>query len=170
MAWSQLEIATDSALAGLLLVHGVSRETSDLIGLNLGIKEKATIIACLAHAVHESAPSNWLDGLLKSLNRISNELRTQRNRLMHDTWAVSHDGPITRTVRTPLKVSRPQSRTFSIDMPSIDNEPQIAMSQFVKDCLSAGKELLSHTDQILTVAREAPLVGFVSQFLRPKKA
>lgn len=166
MAWSQVEISTDTALTSLLYLNGTSMASCKLIALNLGVREKCTIIACLAHEVHSS--QKWLDALLIALNTISHDLRNRRNRLLHDTWEVK-DQFVVRTTRTPLRVSRPQSRTFSIDIPGPQEDPYIEAHAFGADCQKAVLTLNNLMLSVLRDARKEPPEAAPEQSPRRRK-
>jgi hypothetical protein len=105
MLWGRLEELINVGVLRLLRVRRVRYE---LVG-HIDFREKIQIVKSVAFTL---APGTaWFDDIEKHLNFIDNELRPERNRMIHDLWWMQHKTH-TSMVRfgSSPKLKRPQSR------------------------------------------------------------
>jgi len=79
---------------------------SDSITHNVDIRAKLQMSKALGFIKKPSA--KWFGDLEKCLNIIDNDLRTKRNRMVHDSWIVSSDAVI--KMQKVAQIIKPQSR------------------------------------------------------------
>lgn len=154
IAWSQVEVCTDNAVKILLVRSGMSEEAGNLIVLNLGVREKCSIIGALGY--HHRLDDKWLSDVLAVINLIANDLRNQRNRMLHDVWSTGIGDVIQRQKRTSPRVTRPQARQFEIALPGSEVFSPDDVGNFEQACIAAISKLnelmlahLRHTEKML---------------------
>lgn len=80
--------------------------------LCMKLPERIALTKALAHAVAD--PTDYYPRLERALNVLDNELRTERNRFIHDSWHF-HGSEIVRLTEGP-KMVRPQAQRREISM------------------------------------------------------
>jgi hypothetical protein len=111
MSWSHLELDLTLLLHSLM---GVSDPTvnNTILGV-MGLREK---IQALHTIGFKRAPSRqWYDSLSKTLTMIDNDLRPERNRMIHDFWITDIDGDLQRSRLNP-RVVNVKSRTKAVQL------------------------------------------------------
>lgn len=124
---------TAQALGHLVMVYsGLERTVSSILGTllklsfpaghavlgNIELPKAITIIR--AYGFTRRPNEDWYARLEKVMNHVENDLRPERNRMIHATWAVAGTDMIRVSPR--VKVIRPQAgepRELSKDQPSI---------------------------------------------------
>ena len=86
LGWSHVETATDNSLRAMLHISGMALGATEMVVLNLAIREKCSVMLSLAFVYR--LDDDWFGELSGHLNAISNDLRNQRNRILHDTWSI----------------------------------------------------------------------------------
>ena len=152
MAWSHVEVSTDTAVRSLFFMSGLTDDAAEMIALNLGLREKCSIIASLAYLHRPN--DRWLSNVLSVANTISNDLRNQRNRILHDTWTIEGTGQLHRKRRSALRVGRPQSREFELVIPSAEPADTTDIHLFAKQAGDAVIELNDLMAAMLDVRRQ----------------
>ena len=109
-AWSNAELVIDLALVPYLGLNepGAKREA---VLHNIPFRDKIAMLAALAFIHKPEDPSEY-EGLKAFLDRLDNELRAERNRLMHDVW-LNDPGEIRRWARK-TKSKRTQARQMAL--------------------------------------------------------
>jgi hypothetical protein len=104
--WGRLE---ESINDGVIKLSGVRRALRyELVG-HVDFREKLQIIKSLAFA--HAAHTVWFDALEKHINLIDNELRPERNRMIHDLWWLNTEaGEFMFRIGFAPKLKRPQAR------------------------------------------------------------
>ena len=106
MQWTLLEMFLNELMRNLLSLD--PGKESESVTSNIDVRDKIQIV--LALAVLKKIDDKWFDELKAILDLVDNDLRSARNRYVHDLW--SPDGATNKLkkleFRTALK--RPQSR------------------------------------------------------------
>lgn len=95
-----------------LLLHTLARiddptVNNTLLGV-MGLREKIQALHTIGFK--RAIDKDWYEQLARTLNLIDNELRPERNRMIHDFWIDDLDGEL-RRMRLNPKVVNQQSRT-----------------------------------------------------------
>lgn len=121
-AWANLESSVNKAIETLIgCSNDVRRVLVDGMGASIG--PRCEIILKLASM--NPASKDWIDDLSWVINNIRDGVGPKRNRLVHDGWMISPDGPPTqRDERTKLhkeaayaatKIRKPQLAERQLD-------------------------------------------------------
>ena len=102
--WAHLEQVLNATLE--LLIPMQDREVSRCLTSNVDFRDKIQIAITLGYKRKQR--DDWFEYLQKHLNYIDGELRSERNRTIHDTWDWSGPEMIRRQYAT--KLGKPQSR------------------------------------------------------------
>lgn len=81
----------------------------------MGIRERIATAKAFASQTPTAAP-DFYARLEALLNRLDNELRTERNRYVHDLWMANEAGPGFVRLQQRTIVSRPQSRKLDLQI------------------------------------------------------
>ena|ERR1051325_2273963 len=111
MWWSSLEIDLDRSIMLLLQAEGLRPGGlhHEIVG-HIDFREKLQILRSVAFRIKPT--QKWFSDVDKLLNHIDNELRPERNRMIHDRWFYGHPiiaEPMVRRTASP-RLRRPQSR------------------------------------------------------------
>ena len=111
MSWSHLELDLTLLLHRLMRISDPTVNNT-ILGV-MGLREK---IQALHTIGFKRAPSpDWYASLSKVLNMIDNELRPERNRMIHDFWITDIDGDLQRSRLNP-RVVNTQSRAKAVQL------------------------------------------------------
>lgn len=139
IAWSYLERAVEHSLGILLGQCGMPFEESLVVATNVPLRDRVPLIATLAHRKYATRP--WFSQLIELTNRVNNELRNRRNRIMHDSWAEGDEGFLERRSSVKPKLVRPQARKYELVSPNFERVDYEDISAFITDCLTTANEL-----------------------------
>jgi hypothetical protein len=109
MQWSFMESAVSSFLRALL---NVDDNTARAVFGDLDIRDRIQIAKTLGFLRQQDI--SWYADLKEVLDLIDNELRTTRNRFIHDLWA--HGGNNMVRVSTAPKFTKPQARKLKLTL------------------------------------------------------
>lgn len=109
MAWADLETAIGILMVDLLEPAHVAAQMA--LMTNMDIRDR--IATTLPLALVSKPDDRWFSVLQSCLNRINNDIRNERNRMVHDSWVQLRDRTMAR-FRPNASVIRPQSRTLSL--------------------------------------------------------
>lgn len=87
-AWSGLELGLDKLIRGITAFP--NNDVADTFLINIDARDKTRIAAGLGFLRKPS--DEWFEILKWCLDQIDNDLRTRRNRFVHDLWHVSAQG------------------------------------------------------------------------------
>ena len=93
MIWNRLELAVAILLDDLLDIQ--HRDTVNILMGALDFRAKVQIAAPLAFSKKKSL--DWFERLQSELNSVDNDLRPERNRMVHDFWSGGGGLPVNRT-------------------------------------------------------------------------
>ncbi len=138
--WTRLEQITDTTLAVLLKLPMDSIE-AHCIMVEMDFRQK---LKSLKHIAFAKKPSEeWFANLEKLVNYIDNDLRSARNRYVHDIWTTISDGSEVQKTYQRVRLKRPQSHqpyTMSvIDHSTIDSKE---LTEGAKKIIESANEML----------------------------
>jgi len=146
IAWSYLEKSVDLLLGPLLAIHGLRTTLSvDLVLSNVKLREKASIAVSLA--CEAKIPRSTLERTITLMNTVQNQLRTNRNRLFHDSWSYT-DGIISRRKTTGSRIERPQARKVGLSIPAPNPAKLSDITQFTDTCLETGEMIIDLAEAV----------------------
>jgi hypothetical protein len=146
IGWGQLELTLNMLLSSLLFADppgnpptGDQVKISQCISANADIREK--IRMALAIGYLRRPDDVWFEKLKEVLDRIDNELRPERNRVIHDVWMVSISGSehdiIRRRIQTRVKRPQASQSTLETEQTTIVAADEIwALSDRIRDANS----------------------------------
>ena len=108
MAWSWLELTVDATLVTLLEPSDL--DSSAAVVYNMDQRDKCRAVLALGFIKKPS--DEWYSELKTLISEIDNDLRNERNRMVHDSWHHTPDGIFRLT--NYAKVSREQARQYAI--------------------------------------------------------
>jgi hypothetical protein len=108
--WAALEDELDSLLEVLIPLESENR-VKETVAWSIDFREKIRILGTVGFI--RKINDEWYARLEKELNRLDNELRTVRNRYIHDMWLGMTT--IVRRTRKP-RVVRPQARQLALEI------------------------------------------------------
>jgi len=108
MAWSWLELEIDTFL--IVLVTPDDYDIGAAIVYNMDFRDK--LRAALATGFIKKPSDDWYDELKSAINEIDNDLRKERNRMIHDSW--HHTGSDIFRLTNYAKVEHEQARKLVI--------------------------------------------------------
>jgi hypothetical protein len=85
---------------------------------NMGIRERIATAKAFASQAPTAEPG-FYSRLESLLNRLDNELRSERNRYVHDLWMLSDAGNGIERIQQRTIVTRPQSHQISLEIDTI---------------------------------------------------
>jgi hypothetical protein len=98
-------------------------QVSECVTSNTDLKRKLQIALSLGHLRRPS--DEWFEKMKHCLDDIDNRLRNDRNRLIHDVWAIHDPTPMRihrRTKITKPQASQPSKLSFDELIPVSDDE------------------------------------------------
>lgn len=104
--WSELELYVTLFLIDLLDIE--DKTSKNVIAGLLDFRAKLQTLLPMGFARKPS--DDWYAGLEKAVNHIDNDLRPERNRMIHDTWTGPEEGSSLR-MQLSARVVNAQSRT-----------------------------------------------------------
>lgn len=104
MLWGRLETAVTILLDMLMDIS--HRDTLNIILGVLDFRTKIQIAAPIAFS--KKGNSAWFQKLQNELNSIDNDLRPERNRMIHDFWYAGIDGEPARRLQLGARGQRPE--------------------------------------------------------------
>lgn len=117
--WAEIEFYMAELLHDLYIYHHASPITetgSNALGVilrTMEIRQTADAVRALALAVREDP--DFFEHAKSLMDEISGELRTTRNRLVHDDWVHNDQGGIVQT-QYVSSVKRPQARKWELQL------------------------------------------------------
>lgn len=108
MAWSWLEREVDSLL--LTLLHPADEKAAAAVIYNMDMRDK--LKAALAAGFSKKPSDEWYSELRSIITEIDNDLRLERNRMVHDSW--HHTGDEIFRLTTYVRVSYEQAKKLVI--------------------------------------------------------
>ncbi len=108
ITWNNLENSLNVALAVFSGLAG--QKTAAAILNNADMRDKWKMHDAVGILVKPS--DEWYDRLKEVINRSDNELRNERNRMVHDQWSEAQTEIIRRT--SMAKIVREQARQFAL--------------------------------------------------------
>lgn len=109
--WSRLELRLTMLLDDLLEIQ--DRTTLNILLGSLDMRTKVKILMPLAFSKKRS--DDWFERLQDELNRIDNELRSERNRMIHDFWTIDErGGPASRMQLAPRVVKDQKTQKLKL--------------------------------------------------------
>lgn len=110
--WAYLGEVLNATLELLIPMH--DRGFSLCLTSNIDFREKIQIAIALGHK--RKCSNAWFENLLEQLNYIDNELRPERNRMVHDNWDWAGPEIVRRQYATKLKrLQARQPHTLTIE-------------------------------------------------------
>jgi len=151
MAWGSLERDAGTLLLALIGTKFVYEITG-----NIDFREKLSIIKSIAF---ETTPSEeWFGNLDKIIIEIDQNLRPERNRMIHDLWIHHYDKtqPMVRFGLTP-KIRRPQARQRiqTRDILPISPEEIWALVLKIYHCISELRKLTTEFERAASSDKSA---------------
>ena len=113
--WSRIEHLVHDLclhLASCLSVdfdQSVTRVPLHIALTNMDLRQRIATAKALASQA-PTANATFYDRLERLMNRVDNELRNERNRYVHDLWAIGDDEKTIERFQQRTIVTRPQSR------------------------------------------------------------
>jgi len=114
MYWSELEMVIATLLAKLLTIEETVPKNIVIGALDF----RGKLFALLPIAFHRKPSEAWYESLEDTVNLIDNQLRPERNRIIHDYWIEfpGEDDPHRMQIRA--KVVKVQARTRQLELAS----------------------------------------------------
>lgn len=137
-AWTQAELLLDGALIVYVGLQEPGPQRDSIIN-NVPFRNKIRMIAALGH-IHRKSDEQYLE-LKERLDRLDNEHRPERNRMMHDAWLVSPD-QIYRWMRE-TKIVKPQARELALEtskkVPVSEKDIHLLAARIMADCIDIAR-------------------------------
>lgn len=108
MAWSWLELEINAAL--LIILQPAEETTTAAVIYNMDFRDK--LKAILAAGFTKKPSDEWFAELKTLIDEVDNDLRNERNRMVHDSWHWGGDDIF--RVTTHAKVAHEQAKKLSI--------------------------------------------------------
>jgi hypothetical protein len=154
IAWSAAERGLESLLVNLLFSRGLPSQDAKVVVANLDLRERARITIGLAYQANLSRKR--VLAIEKLANRMSDDLRTRRNRLLHDSWSISR-GLISKRASTGTKLARPQAWQLDLLVPDYEPVEPAALAAFIDDCLKVADAMMDESEHLIDqAARHLP--------------
>jgi hypothetical protein len=139
IAWSHMESMLDLLIADLLAARTTRHDAlqaSECVTANADLKHKLQIAVSLGHL--RRPHDEWFEKLRKCLDDIHNRLSSERNRFVHDVWAI-HD-PIPTRIHRRTKITKPQtfqpSELSLADLVPVSSDEIWKLHSSIKDAIS----------------------------------
>jgi hypothetical protein len=110
MSWSLLESVIDDFLADIIpLENDPRQDVAGVFHANIDFREKIKILVSVAFI--RKYNDQWFRELQEWIDEIDNDLRTERNRYVHDSWTLEPDNEYMSLSRTQKvsKLIKPQA-------------------------------------------------------------
>jgi len=160
ISWSHLEDAADMLFSTLMLWNEPVDEIHETVRHQLDFRDKLNLIKTLAFA--RDPDSDWFNRVEKLVNVIDNELRVERNALVHGRWNVDLDGTVKRHRRSRPVVAYKQSRRRHLALPLPEPITLDRISEVTGKILDCCVELANLDDEFIDGAG-ALQIGFYQQ-------
>jgi hypothetical protein len=108
LSWSWLDSSINSMLRAL--IDSPDEETSAAIANNMDMRNSCRAILALGFL--KKPTDAWYSELQKLVNEIDNDLRVERNRMVHDSW--HNTGEEAFRLTTYAKISKVQARESAL--------------------------------------------------------
>ena len=139
LAWSWLELEINAMLCTLM--HPSDLETAASVVNNMDMRDKFK--ALLAVGFVKKPSDEWYMELKTLVDQIDNDLRPERNRMVHDSWHNAGDEAFRLT--TYAKVSYVQARELALHFGEGKPTTPVDISVLFIEVLAAG----GHLDELL---------------------
>lgn len=147
VAWSFVERSIEHSLIILLVGSGLPEEEATIVATTMDVRDRVSLCAALGYKMAPKEP--WFREMIALHNHATNELRNQRNRLLHDAWSI--DGPrLARRSSSKPRLARPQSRELELVLPSFKPVTDDEIREFFDACTKATDDISEMNKRILS--------------------
>lgn len=138
--FSNIENCTDLLFIVLCRRHGMASQAATILANGMNLRTKCETMTGLTFALIGN--DSLIEQVSSTLNRVTNDLRNRRNRLLHDVWTISAGSEISLTKRTGVRLRKVQSRTFGLDIPKPEEISIDLLWSFIEDCIEVQRDLV----------------------------